>query len=104
MRAIRVTVRVLLGVAGGYAASAAVSGALAAALNDVAGFDRGASTVLCSALGFASYLFAALWALTAPSIVRVALLLTCSALGGYGIAHLYAPSAGAFSPFALPFG
>ena len=93
MRAIWVSLRVLLGLGGGYAASAAGSAALAVALYRLAGFDSGESTVLCTALGFAFYLFALLWALTAPSLVRVALMLACGAVVGYGVVHWLSPVA-----------
>jgi len=103
MRAIWVSLRVLLGIGGGYAASAAGSAALAVTLYRLAGFDRGESTALCTALGFAFYLFTLLWALTAPSLARVALMLTCGAVMGYGVVHWLAPVA-ASSPSPLGIG
>lgn len=103
MRAVWVSLRLLLGIGGGYAASAAGSAALAAALYQLAGFDRGASTVLCGALGFAFYLFTLLWALTAPSLGRVALMLACGAVMGYGVTHWLSPVA-ASAPSLLGIG
>jgi len=103
MRAVWVSLRILLGLGGGYVASAAGSAALAVTLYRLGGFDSGESTVLCSALGVAFYLFTLLWALTAPSVARVALMLTCGAVMGYGVVHWLAPVA-ASSPSPLGIG
>ena len=103
MRAIWVALRVMLGVGGGYAASAAGSAALAVALYRLAGFDPGESAVLCTSLGFAFYLFTLLWALTAPSLARVALMLACGAFVGYGVVHWLSPVA-ISSPIPLGIG
>src|SRR5262245_15035942 len=103
MRAIWVSLRLLLGITGSYAASAAVSAALAVALYRLAGFDQGESTVLCTALGFAFFLFTLLWALTAPSLARVVVMLACGAVVGYGVVQWLAPVA-ASSPIPLGIG
>jgi len=91
MRAIRVLLRVSLGVGGGYAASAACSAALALILERAMGFERGESTVLCAMLGFAFYLFALLWALTTAKLGRAAVVFGGGVLLGYGVVQWLSP-------------
>jgi uncharacterized iron-regulated membrane protein len=74
MRAIRITLRVLLGILGGYALSAATSAAFALALHRLGGMDRAEATLLAGMFGFAFYLCVLLWALTTPALGRVATL------------------------------
>jgi hypothetical protein len=92
MRALWVTLRVLLGIGGGYAASAAWSAALAVVLYRSAGFERAESAVLSAMLGFAFYLFALLWAFTTPRLSRVALVFGSGSLLGYGIIVWLSPA------------
>lgn len=91
MRALRVILRVSLAVGGGYALSAALSAALALSAYQLAGFERGEATVLSSMLGFGFYLFALLWALTAPALGRVALVLGLGSLVAYGVVFWLSP-------------
>jgi hypothetical protein len=72
MRALRITLRVLLGILGGYALSAATSAALALALHRLGGIDRAESTLLCGMFGVAFYLAVLLWTLTTPALGRAA--------------------------------
>jgi hypothetical protein len=92
MRALRIIVRVLLGVGGGYASSAALSAAFALAAYRLAGLGRGEATVLASMLGFGFYLFALLWALTSPALARVALVLLGGSLVAYGVVSWLSPA------------
>jgi hypothetical protein len=92
MRALRVIVRVLLGVGGGYAVSAALSASFALAAYRLAGVERGEATVLASMLGFVFYLFALLWALTSPALARVALVLLGGSLVAYGVVSWLSPA------------
>ncbi len=99
MRATWVVFRVLIGIGGGYLASAAWSAALAVVLYRLAGFDRAESTVLCSLLGFAFYLFALLWAFSAQKLSHVAVVLMGGALLGYGLVRWLSPAViSAFPP------
>jgi hypothetical protein len=105
MRAIRVTVRVLLGILGGYLVSAASSAALALILCRVCGFDRAQSTVFCGMLGFAFYFFALLWALSTPRLGRLATVFIAGGCLAYGVVLWLSPaSAVALSTFLIPFG
>jgi hypothetical protein len=104
MRAIRNTLRLLLGVLGGYAVSAAASAALAAALCRGCGFDRAESTVLCGMLGFVFYFFALLWALSAPRLGRVATVFLAGGCFAYGVVRWRSPAPAATrSSFFVPF-
>ena len=103
MRAIRVFLRVLLGVGGGYAASAACSAALAVVLSRTLGVDRAESTVLCAMLGFAFYRFALLWALTSATLGRAALVFGGGTLLGYGVVHFLSPAV-VSAALSLPIG
>lgn len=91
MLALRVILRIALAVGGGYALSAALSAALALGAYELAGFERGEATVLSSMLGFGFYLFALLWALTAPALGRVALVLVLGSLVAYGVVFWLTP-------------
>jgi hypothetical protein len=93
MRAVWVTLRVLLGVGGGYAVSAATSAALALGLSQFAGLERAEATVLCAMLGFAFYLLALLWAFTEPRLGRVAVAVLGGSLLGYGVVRWLSPAA-----------
>lgn len=92
MRALWVTLRVVLGIGGGYAASAAWSAALAVMLYRGAGFDRGEAAVSSAMLGFAIYLFALLWAFTTAKLSRVAVVFASGSLLGYGIIQWLSPA------------
>src|SRR5687768_12197580 len=100
MRALRVILRILLGIGGGYAVSAGLSAALALAACQLAGFERGEATVLASMLGFGFYLFALLWALTAPALGRVALVLVGGSLVAYAVVFWLSPTPASLA--ALP--
>jgi hypothetical protein len=88
MGALVVAARVLVAVFGGYAFSAASSAALALALARGAGLARGEAVLLAAMLGFVVYLIVLLWAFTARSLGRVAVVVLGGALAGYGLVRL----------------
>jgi hypothetical protein len=105
MRAVWVTLRVLVGIVGGYAVSAATSAALALVLHRLCGFDRAEATLLCAMLGFGLYLFVLLWAFTSRGLGRVAAVLGGGCLLGYAVVRWLSPaSAIALSSFIMPIG